>query len=290
MASLLHERRRALHARIVEAIERLYPDRLAEHVERLAHHAFRAERWDKAVDYLRQAGRARPPGARRTVRRSASSSRRWPRSGTCRRARTTPGQAIDLRFELHRALARSGERARVGACCARPEQLAEALGDRGPPRSGVGGAAVVLVGRSMPGPPSRGRASGLWPRRCARRRGRSQYGALPPRCQTTGSGDYRRACRAAAGRGRRGRAAFRRTALGGGNVASGLARVGWLAWGLAELGRFGGQARRGGGSRSRGGGHPGSLADAACVGLRPRLHRATLSGPFDPSARSSGPE
>ena len=34
----------------------LYPDRLAEHVERLAHHALRGELWEKAVAYLRQAG------------------------------------------------------------------------------------------------------------------------------------------------------------------------------------------------------------------------------------------
>ena len=54
--SLLQERRRALHARIVEAIERLYPDRLAEQVERLAHHALRGEDWEKAVTYLQQAG------------------------------------------------------------------------------------------------------------------------------------------------------------------------------------------------------------------------------------------
>ena len=54
--SLLQDRRRALHGRIVETIERLYPDRLAEHVERLAHHAFRGEVWEKAVTYLRQAG------------------------------------------------------------------------------------------------------------------------------------------------------------------------------------------------------------------------------------------
>ena len=54
--SLLQERRRALHAKIVEAIEQLYPDRLAEQVERLAHHAFRGEVWDKAVAYCRQAG------------------------------------------------------------------------------------------------------------------------------------------------------------------------------------------------------------------------------------------
>jgi class 3 adenylate cyclase/tetratricopeptide (TPR) repeat protein len=54
--NLLQERRRALHARIVEAIEQLYPERLAEQVERLAHHALRGEVWDKAVAYSRQAG------------------------------------------------------------------------------------------------------------------------------------------------------------------------------------------------------------------------------------------
>src|SRR5207244_11884558 len=59
---LLHDRRRLLHARIVEAIERLYADRRAEHVERLADHALRGEVWDKAVGYLRAA--VRPQAAR----------------------------------------------------------------------------------------------------------------------------------------------------------------------------------------------------------------------------------
>ena len=53
---LLHERRRALHARIAEAIERLAPERVAEQAERLAHHAWRGEVWEKVVAYLRQAG------------------------------------------------------------------------------------------------------------------------------------------------------------------------------------------------------------------------------------------
>src|SRR5262249_50637251 len=47
--SLLQERRRALHARIVDAIERLYTDRLDEHTDRLAQHAIRAEVWELAV-------------------------------------------------------------------------------------------------------------------------------------------------------------------------------------------------------------------------------------------------
>src|SRR5262249_60925910 len=52
--TLLQDRRKALHARIVDAIELSYPERLAEHVERLAHHACRGEVWGKALTYLRQ--------------------------------------------------------------------------------------------------------------------------------------------------------------------------------------------------------------------------------------------
>jgi predicted ATPase len=55
-SSLLHERRRVLHARIVEALEALAEDRVAEQVERLAHHALRGEVWENALPYFRQAG------------------------------------------------------------------------------------------------------------------------------------------------------------------------------------------------------------------------------------------
>jgi class 3 adenylate cyclase/tetratricopeptide (TPR) repeat protein len=54
--SLLHERRRALHARSLEALEPLATERLDEQVDRLAYHAVRGEVWDKAVTYSRQAG------------------------------------------------------------------------------------------------------------------------------------------------------------------------------------------------------------------------------------------
>src|SRR5262249_38803779 len=53
---LLQERRRDLHARLVDTIETVYRDRLGEQIERLAHHALRGELREKAVDYLRQAG------------------------------------------------------------------------------------------------------------------------------------------------------------------------------------------------------------------------------------------
>jgi predicted ATPase len=61
-STLLAERRRALHARVVETIEAGFADRPAEHVEQLAHHSFRAEVWNKALRYVRQAGqKARVP-------------------------------------------------------------------------------------------------------------------------------------------------------------------------------------------------------------------------------------
>jgi class 3 adenylate cyclase/tetratricopeptide (TPR) repeat protein len=54
--SLLQERRRTVHARIVEALEGCDPARLAEQIERLAHHAVRGEVWEKAVTYGQQVG------------------------------------------------------------------------------------------------------------------------------------------------------------------------------------------------------------------------------------------
>jgi class 3 adenylate cyclase/tetratricopeptide (TPR) repeat protein len=54
--SVLQERRRALHATILETLERLHAGRLGEHAEVLAHHAERAAIADKAVRYLREAG------------------------------------------------------------------------------------------------------------------------------------------------------------------------------------------------------------------------------------------
>ena len=54
--SLLQEQRQALHARVVETLERLYADRLSAWTERLAYHALHGGVWDKAYDYFRKAG------------------------------------------------------------------------------------------------------------------------------------------------------------------------------------------------------------------------------------------
>ena len=74
---LLQERRRVLHARIVEVLEALAAERLAEQVDRLAHHAVRGEVWDKAVTYCQQAGARAMAALGATVRRWRTSSRRW---------------------------------------------------------------------------------------------------------------------------------------------------------------------------------------------------------------------
>jgi class 3 adenylate cyclase/tetratricopeptide (TPR) repeat protein len=50
--SLLKERRKELHRSVGRAIEELYPDRLPDHYEELAHHFVNGEEWDKAFEYL----------------------------------------------------------------------------------------------------------------------------------------------------------------------------------------------------------------------------------------------
>jgi class 3 adenylate cyclase/tetratricopeptide (TPR) repeat protein len=56
-AGLLQQRRRQIHGGILAAFEVMYPDRLDEHVETLAHHATQTRLWAKASEYLRRAAR-----------------------------------------------------------------------------------------------------------------------------------------------------------------------------------------------------------------------------------------
>ena len=54
--AVLLERRRVLHERAAQAIEGLFPERLAEHYNALAHHYSRSGNTTRAVDYLQRAG------------------------------------------------------------------------------------------------------------------------------------------------------------------------------------------------------------------------------------------
>jgi class 3 adenylate cyclase/tetratricopeptide (TPR) repeat protein len=126
--SLLHERRRVLHARIVEALEALAGDRVAEQVERVAHHALRGEVWDKALAYYRQAGeKAMARSAHREAvgyfEQALSALSHLPEQ------RNTREQAIDLRLALRSALRPFGDFGRILAALHEAEALAAALDD-----------------------------------------------------------------------------------------------------------------------------------------------------------------
>jgi class 3 adenylate cyclase/tetratricopeptide (TPR) repeat protein len=126
--SLLHDRRRALHAGIAITTEALYGDRLAEHVERLAHHAVRGELWEKAVTYLRQAGakavaRSAYREAAACFEQALTALHHLPES------HTTVEQAIDLRLSLRTSLRPLGELNRVLEYLREAERLAQTLDD-----------------------------------------------------------------------------------------------------------------------------------------------------------------
>ena len=126
--SLLQERRRSLHARIVEVLEALAGERVVEQVERLAHHALRGEVWDKALAYCRQAGeKAMARSASREAvgyfEQALSALPHLPET------RATREQAIDLRLALRTALLPTGAFRRVLAVLHEAESLATALDD-----------------------------------------------------------------------------------------------------------------------------------------------------------------
>jgi class 3 adenylate cyclase/tetratricopeptide (TPR) repeat protein len=128
-SSLLHGRRRALHGHIVQALETLFADRLVEHVERLAHHAFRGEVWPKAVEYLRQAG-AR--AATRSFNREAIA--RFQEAlvalGHLAETRETVEQAIDIRLEMRHSLLLVGDHGQIFESLRQAGELASRLDDR----------------------------------------------------------------------------------------------------------------------------------------------------------------
>jgi class 3 adenylate cyclase/tetratricopeptide (TPR) repeat protein len=104
---LLQEQRRALHARIVEALEALAGERVVEQVERLAHHALQGEVWDKALLYCWQAGgkatdRSAYLEAVAYLEQALAAWRHLPDD------RATLAQAIDLRLHLRAVLSPLG--------------------------------------------------------------------------------------------------------------------------------------------------------------------------------------
>jgi class 3 adenylate cyclase/tetratricopeptide (TPR) repeat protein len=125
---LLQDRRRTLHADVLQAIERLYSDRLGEHVERLAHHALHGELREKAVDYLRLAGlKAASRSALHDARGSFEQALRVLEA--LPETRSALEQAFDIRLELRLVLNLLGESRSQLDCLRGAEGLAERLSD-----------------------------------------------------------------------------------------------------------------------------------------------------------------
>jgi class 3 adenylate cyclase/tetratricopeptide (TPR) repeat protein len=127
-SGLLQERRRALHTQIVEALETLAGDRLADQIERLADHAVRGEVWDKALRYCRQAGTKaiERSAAREAVgcyEQALAALEHLPEQ------RALHEQAVDLRFDLCGARSVLGQHERSLQDLRAAEALAEALDD-----------------------------------------------------------------------------------------------------------------------------------------------------------------
>ncbi len=126
--SLLGDRRRQIHTQIVGAMERLYSDRLGEHVARLGQHALRGEAWEKAVLYLQQAGvKASDRSANREAvvwfEQALAALTHLPET------RETIEQAIDLRVDLRNSFMPLSEVERMFESLREAEVLADKVDD-----------------------------------------------------------------------------------------------------------------------------------------------------------------
>jgi class 3 adenylate cyclase/tetratricopeptide (TPR) repeat protein len=127
--ALLQDRRRFLHAQIVEALERSSVDRTVEHIERLAYHAFKGEAWSKAVPYLRQAGER---AAARSLHREAILRFREALLALRHLGDTTEwiAQLIDIRVEIRHCLLPLGAQGEIAEHLREAAQLARRIDDQ----------------------------------------------------------------------------------------------------------------------------------------------------------------
>jgi class 3 adenylate cyclase/tetratricopeptide (TPR) repeat protein len=127
--SLLQNQRRLLHARIFDLIEARERPGHEDHVERLAHHAFRAELWDKAATYLRRAGLK---AFMRSAHHDAVAlfDQALFALGQLPGRRENTELVLDIRFDLRHALQPLGDFEALHANLKVAEGLAETIGDQ----------------------------------------------------------------------------------------------------------------------------------------------------------------
>jgi class 3 adenylate cyclase/tetratricopeptide (TPR) repeat protein len=120
--------RRSLHAKAVATIETRFADRLAEHIDRLADHAFMAELWEKAIPYqLRSCRRAVRRGANQDAigiyQRGLETLSHWPASVVKTKAE------IDFRLIVVIAMEPLGKHRLIADVLREARNLADASGD-----------------------------------------------------------------------------------------------------------------------------------------------------------------
>jgi class 3 adenylate cyclase len=153
--SLLHERRRALHVRIVSALEQLHAENLTEHVERLAHHAVRGEAWEQALSFCTAAGEK---AMGRSAFREAVSWEEQALQALSHLPETRERMelAVDLRFLLRNSLSPLGELRRALDYLSEAEVVLERLGDQrrqspcGRSRQAPAGSSASMISASSP--------------------------------------------------------------------------------------------------------------------------------------------
>ena len=285
-ASLLQGRRQLVHSRIVEAIEQRYTNRLAEHVERLAHHAYRGQVWDKAVTYLRQAaskaqGRSAHRQAVTCLEEALEALRHLPETPDTRE------QEIDVRLDLRGSLYPLGEFEKMLTYLNEAKVIASAISDAHRlglvsvhtgeyfRQTGRFAEALTLTEQAL--------ALGDNLQDVPLRLYASHYLGLA--CHALG--DYRRASEVLRAVTQSPQTEWRKGAFGGMVIGSWAAfqaiTLAWLARCLAELGKFeeGAAAGRGAIAIAEGLDSPYTLA-TACIGLG---YNSLVQGDLDTASR-----
>jgi DNA-binding SARP family transcriptional activator/tetratricopeptide (TPR) repeat protein len=126
---LLLPRRRLLHARVAEALEKLYATNLGPHAATLGQHYREAQVWAKAVGYCTQAG------AQAMARSACREAVAWYEHalGAIRHLPETAdivARRIDLHFDVRNALIQTGHLADVVDRLREAAALSHTLGDR----------------------------------------------------------------------------------------------------------------------------------------------------------------
>jgi class 3 adenylate cyclase/tetratricopeptide (TPR) repeat protein len=232
-ASVLQERRRRLHARIVETVER--DSASAIPVETLAHHAWQGGLWAEAARYFRRAG-ARAAAHAANADALGFFERALEALGRLPESRETLEQAVDLRIELRPVLLQLGRLDAVLERSLEAERLAHALGDE---RRLAAVYSYLVNYHYLTGEPEIARGYGERCLALAERAGdpvlRAQAARYMAQIHHT-LGEYARARELFAAN-----VAAVAAVAGPGDIQLGLAHVSsaaWLAFTLAELGDF----------------------------------------------------